>query len=143
MRKLILLACVVAMALCLASPLAAEDDVPDNLVRADTDEGDFFIVSVEVPEVKTDLEGREMTEPALMPISGAGDDIFAFFPEVDAESDVPDNLVMPGTTDGDAFIVSMPEEEEASKSGSSSKTLGGIALLGCLGTGIVVYRKAA
>ena len=143
MRNLILLACVVAMALCLASPLAAEDDVPDNLVRADTDEGDFFIVSVEVPEGKTDLEGRKMTEPALMPISGAGDDIFAFFPEVDAESDVPDNLVMPGTTDGDAFIVSMPEEEEASKSGSSSKTLGGIALLGCLGTGIVVYRKAA
>ena len=56
------------------------------------------------------------------------------------ESDVPDNLVMPGTTDGDAFIVSLPEEGE-SESDSSEKTIGGIALLGCLGAGIVLARK--
>ena len=141
MRKIILLACMCAVALCFATPLAAEEDTPDNLVRADTDEGDFFIVSVEVPEVKTDLGERDVLDNPLRPETGAGDDAFILIsPYTGPEADVPDNLVMPGTTDGDAFIVSLPEEGE-SESDSSEKTIGGIALLGCLGAGIVLARK--
>ncbi len=171
MRKIILLACMCALALCFATPLAAEDNTPDNLVRADTDEGDFFIVSVEVPEVKTDLGDRDVPDNLWKPETGAGDDAFILIspymgseadvpdnlvmpetdegdvfivslPEDDMESDVPENLVMPGTTDGDAFVVSMPESEESGAE-TSSKALGGIVLLGCLGAGIVVHRKSA
>lgn len=173
MRKMILFACAFVLAICLASPLAADDEYPDNLVRPLTDDGDFFIVSIDGPEGLKGSGERDTTdiflptfedevfplvEPLIMPLKGddipsieegevpnlvradtdEGDVFIVSMPGEEGDEEI--NLVTPGTTEGDVFIISMPDEEEPAD-GSHSKTLGGLAVVGCLGVGTVLLRK--
>lgn len=71
MKKLYTILMVLGLLVTLAGTIAADegdrDDVPDNLVRPTTDEGDVFILGNPDDPIFTDDDMKGIEEPLIMP----------------------------------------------------------------------------